>query len=137
VDPDLPRHFLGAEVAVTAPDAAAQRTDATAVLLAALFAGPVAWALNQGVGYAVVKPACAAGVGSVVWSIDAATFALAGVGAWISWRWMRLLSPTAAEDGGSVPDRSYFMAIVAVALNALIALLIVNTLVMQLLSRCQ
>ena len=122
---------------MTSSNAAAERRNVTTVLLAALFTGPLAWALNQGIGYALVKPACAADLVPIVWSIDAATFGLAGVGAWIAWRWVSLLGPTAAEDGGSVHDRSYFMAIVAVSLNALIALLIVNSLIAHFISPCE
>lgn len=59
-------------------------------------------------------------------------------GAWIGWRWLRVLHAQASEDGGGVPDRSYFLAIIAVALNGLIAVLIATSAIPQfLLSPCE
>ena len=39
-------------------------------LSGAFFAGPLAWAFNQGVGYAVMKPVCAAGATYVIAAAD-------------------------------------------------------------------
>src|SRR5215207_7912743 len=79
-------------------------------LWAAFWAGPFGWAFNQLVGYAVVRPVCAGAATYVLWGIAAAAFAIAAVGAWTGWRCVRLLRATAADDGGAVQDRSYFLA---------------------------
>ena len=108
------------------------------LLWTSFLAGPAAWAVNQGVGYALMKPVCAGAIPYVLWAIAAASFALAGAGGWIGWRCLRMLRATAAEDGGRVPDRSFFLAIIAIALNGLIALLVVTSLIPQfLLSPCE
>jgi hypothetical protein len=104
----------------------------------AMFAGPVAWAFNQGVGYAVVKPLCARQEVQVLWLVAVAAFAAAAAGAWGTWSSARQLRGAAVDDGGRAEDRSYFLAIVGTALNILLGLLIVTTLMAQLsLNSCE
>lgn len=109
-----------------------------ALLWGAMAAGPLAWIFNQGVGYALMKPVCAGAAAYVLWLIAGASFVMAGAGAFIGWRCLHALRATATEDGGAVPDRSYFVAIVAIGLDLLIALLIVTSLFPQFfLSPCE
>jgi hypothetical protein len=59
-------------------------------------------------------------------------------GAWIGWRHAQRASATAVDGGGGVNDRNYFIAVLAVALNVLIGLLIVASAIPQfLLSPCE
>ena len=114
-------------------------TDGLVWLWAAFFAGPLAWVFNQGVGYAAMKPICAAGAASaVLWLIASAAFCVAGVGAWMAWRSLLRASQVTADDGGTVRDRTHFVAILAFAFNGLIGLLIITATIPQfLLSPCE
>jgi MFS family permease len=99
--------------------------------------GPAAWAINQLLGYSLVKPLCAIGNGQPLAILAAAALALVIGGAVAGWRCLRLL-PDAEEDGGRRVDRSYFMAVVGIALNGLIAVLIVTAAVSPfILSPCE
>ena len=109
-----------------------------ALLWSALSAGPVAWTVNQGVGYAVVKPVCGGPGPPVLWAVAMLALILTVGGIWLSWRLLGQLRESASDDGASVLDRSYFMTVVAMGLNALIAILIVASLIPQfLLSPCE
>ncbi len=109
-----------------------------ALLWMSFFAGPVAWILNQGVGYAVMKPVCSSANVYVLWLIGAFTFILASVGAWAASRCLLALRDGATDEGGGVIDRSYFVAIVAIGMDSLIAILIVTSVIPQfLLSPCE
>jgi hypothetical protein len=113
--------------------------DGTGLLLlwCALLAGPFGWTINQGVGYAVMKPVCAGAATHVLWSIALVALVITAAGVWLGWRCLRQLR-AATEDGGRPADRSYFLAIVGMSFNVLIALLIVTSLVPQfLLSPCE
>ncbi len=107
-------------------------------LWTSFFTGPVAWTLNQGLGYAVMKPVCKSADVSVLWLIGAFTFALTCLGAWAATRCLLMLREGATDEGGSVIDRSYFVAIAAIGMNGLIAILIVTSVIPQfLLSACE
>jgi len=106
-------------------------------LVAACFAGPAGWAFTQGAGYAVVKPVCAGGNPYVLGLIALVGLMVTGAGAWLAWRRSSSLRAVAVDNGGRDIDRSHFLAMIAVALNALIALLIITTLASQLWSRCE
>ena len=109
-----------------------------ALLWSAFFAAPLAWAIDQGVGYAVMKPVCAGGARPLLLLLSAACLGLTAIGGGYALRVARRLRATAAEDGGRHRDRDYFLAIVAVALNALVALLVVTAAIPQLLvSPCE
>lgn len=111
--------------------------DGLGVLWAAFLAGPLAWTFNQGVGYAVMKPVCLGSATYLLWLIAAIALCVTLVGAWTGWRWVRRLR-TANEDGEHGPDRTYFLAILTVAFNGLIAILIVASLIPQfVLSPCE
>ncbi len=100
--------------------------DRGAVLLwAAVLLAPAAWAFNQFVGYALVKPVCASGHKIVLIGISAAALAIVSAGEWIAWSCFRRLRQ-ADEEGASPADRSYFMAVVAMGFNFLVAILILT-----------
>jgi hypothetical protein len=114
------------------------RAGGVALLWAALSAGPVAWTINQGVGYAIVKPACGGPGPPVLWAVAVLALALTAGGIWLARRLLGQLQSSASEEGAGVLDRSYFMTVVALGLNALIAILIVAALIPQvLLSPCE
>ena len=108
------------------------------LLAAAFLAGPLAWSINQGLGYAVIKPVCADRATYVLWLIALGTFALAATGVLGGWHCLRAAGAGAVEDGGRAVDRSYFLAGLAIAFNGLIALLILTSVIPQfLLSPCE
>jgi hypothetical protein len=94
-------------------------------LWAAMLLGPSAWALNELIGYALVKPVCAGGQKILVLGLSAAMLLLALGGLWIGWSCLAELRG-ARQKGGTRLDRSYFMALVAIGFNALLALLVVT-----------
>jgi hypothetical protein len=111
---------------------------ALVALWTAFLAGPVAWALNQGIGYAVMKPVCGAANAPMLWLIAVVTLAIGAAGGAVAFRHLRALRAIAHDNGRRIVDRSYFLAAVALALNALIALLIVTSVIPQfLLSPCE
>jgi hypothetical protein len=127
VDSDLPDDLLGAEVVVT-----------PARVMAAVLAGPAAWAFTQGTGYAAMKPVCASADTYLLWVISAIGLALAGAGASIAARRLSLVRTIAIDEGSRAVDVRYFVAVIAMALNVLIALLIVTSMIpLLLLSPCE
>ena len=89
-----------------------------------LLAAPTAWALDEVISYALVKPVCFGDATFALTAINAAAFALAAVGAMVG-RACLARAKGASDDGGRQVDRSYFMALVAISLNVLVALMIV------------
>jgi hypothetical protein len=107
------------------------------LLWGSVLSGAAAWALNQLIGYALVKPSCAAGGPEMLLAVSGVTLAIALGGAWVAWSCLRKLRD-ADPTGGSRVDRSHLMAVGGVSLNLLIALLIVPNAVSQfLLSPCE
>ena len=93
------------------------------LLWGAMLSGPVAWTIDQGLGYASVKPSCAAETEWPLVLFTAVALGLVAAGGWVGWRCLRRLRD-GKEDGGLVVDRSYFMAVVAIGFNLLIGLLV-------------
>ena len=107
------------------------------LLWAAMLAGPLAWTIDQGLGYASVKPSCAAGTVSPLILYTAVALGIIAAGGSAAWWCLRRLRH-ANEDGGLVVDRSYFMAVVALGFNVLIGLLVATaTIPMAVLSPCE
>ena len=107
------------------------------LLWTSMLAGPLAFALNLQVGYALVKWACSREQHFVLPLVAVLALALTGWGAWLGWSCLAQLR-AANEQGGSHVDRSYFMAVVAIGLNALLAFWIVTTMIPQaVLSPCE
>jgi hypothetical protein len=87
-------------------------------------AAPAAWALDELISYALVKPVCFADATMMLTAINGSALLLVIAGALVG-RACLLKAQGAADDGGRPVDRSHFMAIVAIAFNVLVALLIV------------
>jgi hypothetical protein len=108
-----------------------------AVLLwASVLSGPAAWALNQLIGYALVKPACAGSAAPALTFVSAGALAIVVAGGWTAW-WCFGQVRNAREDGAEPEARSLFMSMVGVGLNALIAILILTAAVPPFVSPCQ
>ena len=95
------------------------------LLVVALLIAPAAWALNQLLGYALVKPVCAGGSPLILTALSAAALAAVIAGAWIAWRCLAKL-PADGASSGYLEDRSRFLAVVGLSLNLLIAVLILT-----------
>jgi hypothetical protein len=109
-----------------------------ALLWLGLAAGPLAWSLNQLVGYALVKPACHANAPMTHLALSAAALLATAGGGWLSWSCLRRLQHAAGPHGAGWDDRSVMLAVVGIVLNALLALLIVTAATSQfLLSPCE
>ena len=108
------------------------------LLWTSMLAGPLAFALNLQIGYALVKWACSREQPVVLTLVAAITFAGAMAGAALGWSCLGKLRGEADGQGGRQIDRSYFMAMVATGLNLLLALLIATSTVHQfILSPCE
>lgn len=109
-----------------------------AALLAGLFAGPLAWGLALQLNYSLVKWACLGGWPSVLSLFSGVALLLVAGGFWLSWRAWQALRGSADLKGGRVTDRSYFLAISGLGLNALFALLILTSVALPFIVRpCQ
>ena len=103
----------------------------------ALIAGPLAWALRELVGYALVRPSCVAGTTQWLLLTAAAMLALTLSGV-VAGRICVVRAGGGRDDGGSPADRAWFMGTVALGLDLLIALLIVLSVVSEItLSPCE
>ena len=96
-------------------------------LLTGVFAGPLAWGLNLEVNYSLVKWACASGRVPLLTLVSIVALIVVMAGFALSWRCWRELDDRARLHGGRVVDRSYFLAVSGLGLNALFALLIATS----------
>jgi hypothetical protein len=96
-------------------------------LLAGVFLGPAAWALNLEINYSLVKWACASDTPQLLPLLSAAALTMVACGFALSWRCWTQLRAGADPDGARVVDRSYFLAVSGLGLNALFALVILTT----------
>lgn len=94
-----------------------------ALLWFGALSGPAAWALDELISYALVKPVCFANQTFVLTAVNGAALLLVIAGALVARSCMAKISGAAA-DGGRTIDRSYFMAVGGLGLNLLVALLI-------------
>ena len=103
----------------------------------AFLAPPVAWALDQLISYALVKPVCFADARFTLTAMSGAALSLVIAGGLVG-RACLARAEGASEDGGRRVDRSYFMALIAIAFNVLVAVLIVFATIPQfVLSPCE
>jgi hypothetical protein len=108
------------------------------LLMTSLLSGPLAFGLNLQLGYAVVKWACASDQRFVPTLIAAVMFGVTLWAAWLAWSCLRQLRDGAHEHGGTMMDRSYFLSLLALGLNGILALLIAVTAVSHfVLSPCE
>ena len=89
-------------------------------------AGPAAWALNQLAGYALVKPVCRADAVGTLVILAAAALLITVAGAAVAWSHALKLRH-ADPKGARIEDRSLMLAVSGLALNALLALLIITS----------
>jgi len=107
------------------------------LLWTSMLAGPVAFAINLQVGYALVKWACSREQTFLLPLVAVIALALTAWGGWLGWTCLVKVR-AADEQGGTIQDRSYFMAMVAIGLNAILALWILTTMFPQaVLSPCE
>ena len=97
------------------------------LLWTSMLAGPLAFALNLQVGYALVKWACSREQEFLLVVVALLAVATAAGGAWLGWSCLVKVRDGANEQGGRLVDRSYFMAVVAIGLNLLLMLQIVTS----------
>jgi hypothetical protein len=95
-----------------------------ALLWFSFLAGPTAWALDLLISYALVKPVCFEGATFALTAVNAAALLVVIVGGLVG-RVCLIRAQDGLDDGGRRVDRSRFMAMVAIAFNVLIAVLIV------------
>jgi uncharacterized membrane protein len=90
-----------------------------------VLAGPIAWALDEGLSYAVTQHACSTGAFYELHIISAVCLLIALSGVMVA-RWQLTLVPQGADDeGGSSRDRSWFMARFGIACSLGFALVII------------
>lgn len=90
-----------------------------------ILAGPLAWAFDEGVSYALVPHACSTGHQYVLHIVTIISFAIVIAGLFVARRAQsRIPSPTSL-DGGSTLDRSRFMALLGMASSSVFILVII------------
>jgi hypothetical protein len=94
-------------------------------LWAGILAGPVAWALDLSVSYAMVKWVCSSQRDVVLHAITLAALAMVAGGAAVSMLALRHTAGDEPTDGGDPRQRARFMAILGVTSCALFAVTIV------------
>jgi hypothetical protein len=93
-------------------------------LWAGVFSGPVGWALDVGISYAVVPWACEMNHPNLLHLFSALGLALVVAGAFVSYRCLASLPRESNTDGGHAVDRSRFLAVLGLAMNALFLLVV-------------
>jgi hypothetical protein len=95
-------------------------------LVGGFLLAPFAWLVDLQVSYAMVKWACENDRRDLLLLMPLGSLAMVGAATWLVWScWTKLQG--ADEEGGRMEDRSYFIAVSALALNAVFALLILTS----------
>jgi hypothetical protein len=113
---------LGSQADLNAGDA---RWLSPLSLWTGILAGPVAWALDLGISYAIVKWTCNARSEAVLHGVTIGTLAIVLVGVVTSWGALRSTTEDLPTDGGHPRQRARFMAILGLTSCALFLLTIV------------
>lgn len=95
-------------------------------LLGGTLIPPFAWFLDLQTSYATVRWACKHGR-ALLLLVPLGSLALIGLAAWLSWSSWSVFRDGTDLGGGSVPDRSAFLAIIGLMMSATFALLVLNT----------
>jgi hypothetical protein len=98
-----------------------------AKLWCAFIAAPLAWLIDLESSYAIVGWACSHDRRDVLFLIPAGCLGAIGVAAWLCWSAWNDLRREAEFEGGSVEDRSRFLAVIGLMMSATFALLVVTT----------
>jgi hypothetical protein len=96
-----------------------------------IIAGPVAWAIDLCVCYALVKWTCSGQRQGLLHLVTVVCFAVVCGGAVISWRSLHQTTSGLPTDGGRPRERARFMAILGLTSSALFALTIVAAAIPQ------
>src|SRR4051812_49391926 len=96
------------------------------VLWAGILAGPIAWALDLTVSYALVKWTCGHQSRFVLHLITLTALLIIVGGAAASWRAFTRVAPGATEDGPRPMDRGRFMALLGIVTCASFALAVIG-----------
>jgi hypothetical protein len=94
-------------------------------LWSGILAGPLAWALDLTVGYAIVKWTCNSQRAVVLRAITPAALLIVGLGAIASYVALQQTKGDEPTDGGRPRQRARFMALLGLTLCAFFALTIV------------
>ncbi len=97
-----------------------QESASLVVLWYGVLVGPGAWALDEGLSYAITQHACSTGQYYILHVISVICFLLAATGIAAG-----ALERMAAQKAGSVRDRSLFMAHLGIVTSLTFALVIV------------
>jgi len=95
-----------------------------AVLWWGILIGPAAWALDQGLSYAIDQHACSTGHFYVLHLASAAGFLFALTGVLVAWRQLAFVRD-GPDEGGSPRDRSWFMAWLGILMSSIFGLTII------------
>lgn len=90
-------------------------------LWSGILAGPIAWALDLGASYALVKWACHTSNHALLFAIAVAALAIVCGGAMVSWSALQRTAADVPSDGGRPRQRARFMAVLGLGLCALFA----------------
>jgi hypothetical protein len=90
-----------------------------------ILAGPVAWALDLTISYALVKWTCATQRTSVLHLITLLSLATVGLGVLVAWRSLRQTAHVTAPGQDQARQRARFMATLGLASSGLFAIAIV------------
>lgn len=121
---DLWGDLLGTEAHLTAAEA---RWLSPLSLWTGILAGPIAWTLNLGVSYALVKPLCLAHAEHALAVPTAAALAMVTGGAALAWIGLAHTRNDRPEDGGSPRQRARFMSLVGIGSSVFFAVAIAAT----------
>jgi hypothetical protein len=97
-----------------------------ALLWTGILAGPLAWALDLTVSYALVKWTCGSQHTSVLHLLTLVTLVITAGGAFASWRALQWTPRRGPEDGPRPVDRARFMALLGLVSAGVFALAIVG-----------
>jgi hypothetical protein len=95
------------------------------LLWLAVLAGPLAWAAQLQINYALAATACAMGGKMFLHLVSLGAFLLAAAGALVAWRWWKKLPEGSTERGDAEGSRARFMALSGMLMGAFFALVIV------------
>jgi hypothetical protein len=93
-------------------------------LWSGILAGPLAWAFDLTVSYALVKWTCAMQREEVLALVTAAALVVVACGAIVSWTALQHARRDVPTDGGRPKQRAHFMALLGLTSCALFALTI-------------
>src|SRR3954453_22706985 len=94
-------------------------------LWAGILAGPVAFALDEEISYAVTQKACSTGDHFILHLVSVLALCLIAAGAISAWRVFVRLPTDADQKGGGEGDRSRFMAIAGLVLCLLFTMFVI------------